>query len=155
MPDEVCGNVYVFVQQQRLIFPATPFVGQLCTFYDMQRVEFQSIHAKLQHALQGNLAMFLRFTRQADDEMSADLQAPLAGSQQCRLVLGKAMPAVDAPERLIEGGLQSQFQPDLVALLLVGRQQLQHRFGCAIRARPDGETNYVRFRQRLVIECLE
>ena len=75
-----CGcYCYVFVQQQWLIFSAAPFISQLRTLHDMQRMQFQSVHAKFQHPVQGDLAMCFRFAGQADDKMCAYLQATPAG----------------------------------------------------------------------------
>lgn len=61
------------------------------------------------------------------------------------------MATVNAVQGFIMCGLQAQFQPDLVALLLILAEQVQHRLRHTVRTRTDAQPHNVRLRDCLLI----
>ena len=61
------------------------------------------------------------------------------------------MAAIDTMQRFIMRGLQSQLQPDFIALLPIFAEQVQHRIGNAVGAGADAQPNDIRLAHRLLI----
>gem|GEM_PF-3631041 len=151
MADHLSGRRHVVVQLNAIQSPGFPGFSHNAARHDMQRVQLDAVDAGLYHAVQRFQAVMLFFSRQADNQMGTDLQPTLACQPGGALIAGKIMTAVDTVQGFIVGGLQSQLQPDLIPLLFVFAEQIQHRLRHAVRPCPDAEPDDIGLAHRLLI----
>ena len=90
----------------------------------MQRMQLNAVNARLNHLLERLQAFALPFPGQADNQVTAHLQAAFTCQTRRILVTGKVVAAVNPVQRFIVRGLQPQLQPHFIALLVVLTQQV-------------------------------
>ncbi len=144
----------------RLQFDAIETTGLPCfchnaAFHNMQRMQLYAIHAGGHDPLHRLEAVLLALPGQADDQMRAYLQSALTRQTRGALVTGEIMPAVNAMQGLIMGGLQPQLQPNLIPLLVVFTEQVENRLRHAVRAGANAEANDIRLADGLTIHRAE
>ncbi len=131
--------------------PGLPGLCHRTAGNNMQRMQLDTINAGLYHPLQGCKALPFPLSRQANNQVAAYLQPALASQPGGTLVAGEVVAAVNAVQGFIVGRLQTQLQPDLIPLLPVLTEQIQHRLRDAVRARPDAQPNNISLAHRLLV----
>ena len=94
------------------------------------------------------------FPRKSQDDVGADVDAQVFGRDDCAIKTGHVVPPVDASQRVIVGGLESQFQPH-EETILIGAQEPQDFRADAVRSRPHGKPDDTRVVQSLIVNVLE
>ena len=137
MTDHLPGGNRIVVQFNSVQPPGFPGFRHRTAFHNMQRVQLNTVNTRLHYTFHGLQAFCLPFSRQTDNQVRAHFQPTLACQSRSALVAGKIMAAVNTMQGFVMRGLQTEFQPYLIAEVFILAKQIEYRIRHAVGARPN------------------